>query len=437
MGRFAQGITHRRVLNIALPILVSNATIPILGAVDTAVVGQLGAAAPIGAVGIGALILTAIYWLFGFLRMGTAGLTAQALGAGEPGEMRALLMRALLIGVGAGVLLVLVQGPLFALSLAVTPASDTVEDLARGYLAIRIWSAPAAIAIYGITGWLVALERTRAVLAVQLWMNGLNIALDLWFVLGLGWGVNGVAFATFLAEWSGLALGLWFCRDALGAGRNWARITDRARIARMMAVNGDLFFRSLFIQIMIVSFLFLGARFDDVTLAANQILMQFLFITSYALDGFAYAAQSLVGQAVGAQAPEGLRRAVRLTALWSLGFALALMLGFGLGGEALIALMTTAQPVREMAAQYLIYMVIGPLLSVPAWLLDGVFTGATRTRDMRNMMGLSLLIYGAFVLALVPLLGNHGLWVAFVISFAARGATLATRYPALRRSVAG
>ncbi|HBB82049.1 MAG TPA: MATE family efflux transporter, partial [Sulfitobacter sp.] len=191
-------VTHRRVLKIALPIVISNATVPILGAVDTGVVGQLGAAAPIGAVGLGAIILSALYWIFGFLRMGTVGLTAQAAGNGEEGEVAALLTRGLLIGAGAGLALMALQWPLFWASFEVAPASAEVEGLARQYMAIRIWSAPAAISIYAITGWLIAQERSRAVLVLQVWMNGLNILLDLWFVLGLGWGVEGVAIATFL-----------------------------------------------------------------------------------------------------------------------------------------------------------------------------------------------------------------------------------------------
>ena len=182
-------VTHRRVLNIAIPIVISNATVPILGAVDTGVVGQIGLAAPIGAVGIGAIILSSLYWVFGFLRMGTVGLTAQAAGNNNEAEVAALLTRGLLIGGLAGLALVMLQIPLFWAAFQVSPASAEVESLARSYMGIRVWSAPAAIAIYAITGWLIAQERTRAVLVVQLWMNGLNIALDLWFVLGLGWGI--------------------------------------------------------------------------------------------------------------------------------------------------------------------------------------------------------------------------------------------------------
>jgi MATE family multidrug resistance protein len=426
-------ITHRRVLKIALPIVLANATVPILGAVDTGVVGQLGEAAPIGAVGIGAIILTALYWLFGFLRMGTVGLTSQARGAGDQGEVSALLTRALLIGAGGGLALVVLQLPLMWASFQVSPASPEVEALATGYMQIRIWSAPAAIAMFGITGWLIAQERTRAVMVLQLWMNGLNIVLDLWFVLGLDWGVNGVAFATFLAEWSGLALALWFCRSAFAdpRWRNWVQVFDPAKLRNMAIVNSDLLIRSLMIEAIFVSFLFLGARFGDVTLAANQVLMQFLFITGYAMDGFASAAESLVGQALGARQRAVLRRGALVTSFWGLVVVSVLALVFALLGGAIVDIMTTAPEVRQEARTYLPYMVAAPLLGWAAWMLDGIFVGATRSGDMRNMMVVSFVVYAIAAWLLLPEFANHGLWIALLISFVARGISLAVRYPAL------
>ena len=299
----SEEITHRRVLNIALPIVVSNATVPILGAVDTGVVGQMGLAAPIGAVGIGAIIISAIYWIFGFLRMGTVGLAAQAAGEGDTDEVAALLTRGLLIGGIGGLLVIVLQLPIFWAAFAVAPASAEVEGLAQQYMSIRIWSAPAAISLYAITGWLIAQERTRAVLVLQVWMNGLNMLLDLWFVLGLGWGVGGVAVATFIAEWSGLALGLWFCRAVFAgaAWRVWERGFARARWVRMFRLNRDILIRSLLLETIFVSFLFMGSGLGDVTLAANQVLLQFLMITAHGLDGFAFSAEALVGRAGGAR----------------------------------------------------------------------------------------------------------------------------------------
>ncbi len=426
-------VTHRRVLNIALPIVISNATVPILGAVDTGVVGQMGLAAPIGAVGLGAIILSALYWIFGFLRMGTVGLTAQAAGNDDHAEVAALLTRGLLIGAGAGALVVLLQVPLFWLAFKASPGSPEVEGLARQYMAIRIWSAPAAISIYAITGWLIAQERTRAVLVIQVWMNGLNIVLDLWFVLGLDWGVQGVAVATFLAEWSGALLGLWFCRAAfaLPDWRNWVQVFDRPRWVHMMSVNTDILIRSMLLEAMFVSFMFLGSGLGDVTLAANQVLLQFLMITAFALDGFAFAAEAIVGRALGARQRAVLRRGALLTSGWGLVICVAMAVGFAIGGGAIIDLMAKAENVRAIARDYLPYMVAAPLAGCAAWMLDGIFIGATRSRDMRNMMLVSFAVYVASVLVLLPLLGNHGLWLALLISFVTRGITLGLRYPAL------
>ncbi|MRU15055.1 MATE family efflux transporter [Roseovarius sp. A21] len=432
-------ITHKRVLKIALPILLANITVPILGAVDTGVVGQLGQAAPIGAVGIGAIILSALYWVFGFLRMGTTGLTSQAHGAGRSGEVAALLTRALMIALAGGVAVIILQIPLFSGAFLIAPASAEVEDLAHKYLSIRVWSAPAMIAIYGITGWLIALERTRAVLLIQLLMNGLNISLDLWFVLGLGWGVQGVAFATFLAEWGGLALGLWLCRGAfrVPAWRDWPRVFDQQALRHMGQVNGDILLRSLMLQAIFLSFLFLGADFGDVTLAANQVLLQFLHITAYALDGFAFAAEALVGNAMGRRDSRHLRRAATVSSLWGLVSVGILSTGFALLGGMIVDTMAKVPAVQAEARTYLPYMVVAPVLGLGSYMLDGIFIGATRTRDMRNMMALSLLAYAVAVTLLVPLLGNHGLWLALLISFVARAATLGARYPALEHAADG
>lgn len=432
-------LTHRRVLAIALPIVLSNATVPILGAVDTGVVGQLGQAAPIGAVGVGAVVLAAIYWIFGFLRMGTSGLVAQARGAGDPAESGAILSRALIIAAAAGLGAIVLQSALFGAAFMLAPASPEVERLARVYLAIRIWSAPAAIGLYALTGWLIAQERSRGVLALQLWMNLVNVGLDLWFVLGLGWGVGGVAGASLIAEWTGLALGLWLCRAAFGGDqwRDWARIFDRARIRRMVAVNGDIMIRSVLLQGAFTAFVFLGAGQGDVTLAANQILMQFLEITAYALDGFAFAAESLVGQAMGARDPRALRRAAVLTGQWGVGGSVALGLAFAVGGGALIAVMARDPAVQAAAAHYLPWVVAAPVMGVASWMFDGIFIGATHTRAMREAMLISVLIYAAALAVLLPLWGNHGLWAALMVLNISRGVTMARRYPAIEGAVEG
>lgn len=426
-------LTHQRVLKIAVPIVLANATVPILGAVDTGVVGQLGEAAPIGAVGIGSIILSAIYWIFGFLRMGTVGLTSQAHGAGNRAEVEAILIRALMIGTTAGLALIVLQNPIFRGAFLLSPASTEVEGMARDYMAIRVWSAPAAVAIYGLTGWMIALERTRGVLVMQLVMNGLNIGLDLLFVLGLDMGVEGVAIATAIAEYTGLALGLWLCRDAFSGApwRDTARIFDRGKLTRMGLVSTDILIRSVLLEAAFVSFLFFGSDFGDVTLAANQILLQFLHITAYALDGFAFAAETLVGQAMGARNRAGLRRGAILTSIWGAGICALLTLGFAIFGDVIIDLMTTAPDVRAEARGYLFWMVLAPVAGAGAWMLDGIFIGATRTGDMRNMMVVSFAIYCGLVAMLLPAFANHGLWAALLLFFVVRGVTLAIRYPAL------
>lgn len=368
--------------------------------------------------------------------MGTTGLTSQAYGAGKHGEVAAMLTRALMIGAAGGIAIIALQIPVFWIYFLLSPASDEVETLARSYMQIRVYSAPAMIALFGIIGWLIALERTRAVLTIQVLMNGLNIGLDLWFVLGLGWGVEGVAWATFIAEWSGLALGLWLCRDVFQnpACRDWMRVFDRERLRLMAVVNSDILLRSLMLQGIFLSFLFLGARFGDVTLAANQVLLQFLGVTAYALDGFAFAAETLVGQAVGAGNRRGLRRGAIIASQWGLVTVVLLAGAFAVFGGAIIDAMAKVPEVQDEARNYLIYTVLAPVLGLAAFMLDGIFIGATRSRDMRNMMAISLMVYVAALMILMPVFGNHGLWLALLISYVMRGATLGLRYPALEAS---
>ncbi|MEJ1992949.1 MAG: MATE family efflux transporter [Maritimibacter sp.] len=435
--RATSAITHRRVIRMAIPVLLANATVPILGAVDTGVIGQLGEAAPIAGVGLGSVILASIFWMFGFLRMGTTGLAAQAKGAGDHGELAALLTRVLLFGLGIGAVFILIQPILYWAGLGLSPATPEVEEMARRYMAVRIWSAPAAIALFGITGWLLAQERARAHMAILSLMNGANILLDLWFVLGLGWGIEGVALATAISEWAGFALGIWFCRAAFRdpAWRAWGQVFHIERLVHMARVNRDIMIRTGTLLAIMVSFTFVAGSFGALAQASNQVLLQFVYITGFALDGFAFGAESLVGQAMGARQRAELRRAVRLTSFWGMITVAVLSLGFAVFGGWIIDVMTTAPDVREEARRFLPWMVAAPLIGGPAWMLDGVFIGATRSADMRNMMLVSGVIYAVALVALVPLLGNHGLWAALLISYVARGLSLWSRYPALEATV--
>ena len=435
-ARTLPAITHARVLRVSVPIVLANVTVPLLGMVDTAVVGQLGEAAPIGAVGLGAIVLASVYWVFGFLRMGTSGLAAQARGADDAAEVTATLIRALLVGAAAGAAIVVLQWPLIHAALRLSPGSAEVEALARGYLRIRIWGAPATIAGYAVTGWLIGMERTRAVLALQLAVNGINIALDVWFVIGLGHGVAGVAAATLIAEWGGLAFGLWLCRDTLGApARQAARklLRDAAALRRMASVNGDIMVRSVLLQGSFTAFMFLGAAFGDVTLAANQVLLQFLFFAAFLLDGFAFAAEALVGQAVGARSLAHLRRAASLTSLWGAGTMAVVALGLALAGPAIIDALATAPAVREAARHYLPWLVAAPVVSVAGWMLDGIFIGATCTAQMRRTMTLSVGVYAVSLLLTLPTLGNHGLWLSLIVLNVTRGIAMARLWREVER----
>ena len=432
-------VTHRQILAVALPLVLANMAVPLIGLADTYVIGRIGSAAPMAAVGLGAVAISTLYWLFGFLRMGTVGLTSQARGAGDDTEVAALLLRCLIIGVAAGAALIALQIPLFAATLWLIPAEPGVEALTHTYMQIRVFSAPAAIAMYGITGWLIAKERTRAVMALQLVLNGTNVVLDFLFVLGFGWGIAGVAWASFVAEWGTAALGLWMCRQTLWntTATVWARVQDMGAIRNMMAVNRDIMIRSVLLMAGFTSFGFLGGFVGTVALAANSILIQFVHVTAHAMDGFAFASEIFVGKAFGAKRRGHVRLAAIRTSLWGAGISFALALIFGLFGGVIIDFLTTAPNVRVEARNYLIWMVLGPLLGWPCWMLDGIFIGATRARDMRNMMVISFLGYVLALVISLPLFGNHGLWFSVTFFYVLRGLTLAMRYPALERAGGG
>ena len=433
----SSNITHKRILAISIPIILSNVTIPLLGVVDTAVIGQLGKVAPIGAVGIGALIISAIYWIFGFLRMGTTGLTAQAVGKKYNQEIVALLSRTLLIGITAGLVLILINDFIFWGSFKVSPASEEVENLAYSYMKIRIYSAPAAISIFGILGWLIAQERTRMVLLLQLWMNGSNILLDFLFVIGFNWGVEGVALATVFAEVSSFFLGIFICRSAFigSAWRSFHLVLNKTKISKMAVVNFDILIRSMFLQAAFILFMFLSSDINDEILAINQILLQFLSISAYALDGFAFSAEALIGQAFGAKSVKSLRKVSIFATFWAFLAAIVLTLCFYFGSDFLIVLMTSSEELRENAQVYVYWVIVAPILAAPAFILDGIFIGATRTKDMRNCMIISFGIYCLVVWLLYEPFGNQGLWAALMVMFIVRAVTLFFQYFSIERSI--
>jgi MATE family multidrug resistance protein len=430
-------LTHRTVLAIAVPVMISNVSTPLLGLVDTGVVGQIPNPSYIGAVAVGSLIFTFVFWAFGFLRMGTTGLTAQAFGADDGAEVAATLGRALLIAIGVGALLLFLQWPIREAAFAVLDGSAEVETFARGYFDIRIWSAPATLANYALLGWFIGLGRTDIGLVLQLLLNLTNIALDLVFVLGLGWGAQGVAAGTLIAEVvaaiAGIAIALR-CLRAFGGRAPLAQLLIPTKLKRMLAVNADIMIRSLALICVFVWFVANGAVQGDAILAANAVLMNFVSLAAFFLDGLAFAAEALVGRAIGAAQRAGLLAAVRITTFWAVGLAVVLTAVLLVFGPTFIDLVTVAVDVRVAARTYLSWAAFVPILGVWAFQLDGIFIGATRTADMRNAALATLAIYLVAGWLLQPF-GNHGLWGALYVSYLVRAGTLLYYYPALVRSV--
>lgn len=436
----ADSLTYGKVLTISLPIILSNLTTPLLGVTNTAVIGQLGQAHLIGAVALGATIFTLVFWAFGFLRMGTTGLTAQADGSGNVAEVSANLARALLLASCAGLILVTLQAPLKWLCFYFLDATQSVEDEARAYFAIRIWSAPFALANYAFLGWFIGLGKTRTALGLQVVLNGANVILNIAFVTGLGWGVPGVAIGTVMAEIIAAGLG------AVIAGRelrrrlapiDWRGALDRSGVLRMLAVNSDLMIRTLCLLFVFTFFTAEAAKAGDLILAVNAVLLNFLNLSSYLLDGFAFATEVLTGRAIGAERRTAFRHAIRLSSVWAVGVSVLVGLAFLLGGGALIDFMTTNPEVRDAARLYLPWAAAAPVAGVACFQLDGIFIGATQTRDMRNMMLVSLALFLAAWAVLTPAYGNHGLWASMMVFFIVRALTLAAFYPALERASFG
>jgi len=415
--------------------MVANLTTPLLGIVATIAIGRLGEATLLGGVAMASVIFDCLFWLFAFLRMSTVAFTAQALGAGEGEELRALLVRGFVVAALIGACLIVLQIPLAAGLFGAMGGSEGVTRAAKAYFSIRIWSAPLVLANYVVLGWLIGQARAAWALSVQIAINIINMVATVLLVLVFDTGIAGAAIAAIIAEAAGLLIGVLVARRLAG-GRlavPRAALLDRAKLLRMMSVNRDIMIRT---AALIAAFLFFtaqGARAGDVTLAANAVLNNFLLISAFFLDGLANAAEQLCGRAYGARDRIAFSSATRLVILWGFVFALAVTAVYALFGPALIDIMTASPDVRHSARDYLWLVVLAPVLGVFAFAYDGVFIGATWARDMRNLMVLSLLVFLAAWLALRPF-GNAGLWGALLVLYAARGGLQALRYPALLKA---
>jgi MATE family multidrug resistance protein len=425
-------LTHRRVWALAGPIIISNISVPLVGAVDTAVVGHLPEPDSIGAVALGALIFTFLFWGFGFLRMGTTGFIARAYGANDQQALSDTLLRVLLLAVVLGAFIILLGHPLIQLALYLLDSSDSIESLSESYATIRIWSAPATLSIYVLTGIFIGLQNMRYVFVLQLVMNMINVLLDLLFVLGFDMGVEGVALATLIAEYLAALLGFWLLRKPLSKAYknlNWTRLLERNAILALMKANGDIFVRTLCLVFSFGYFTAQSASMGDVILAANSILMHLQSILAYALDGFAHAAEALVGSAYGAGKQQQFKRAVKLTTVWGLVSALLISLIYWLFGDLILQLFTNIDAVLLSATTYLPWTIIAPVVSIWSFQLDGIFIGTGYTREMRNAMIFSMLVYLGLLVILVPALGNHGLFLSISLFMVVRALTLGYYYP--------
>ncbi len=415
---------NRDVWRIAAPMIVSNVSVPLLGMVDTGVTGHLENAAYLGAVAVGGAVFSFLYTGVNFLRMGTTGIAAQAFGARDDETLRNSLGQALVVALVIAASLLLLRGPLAALGIGLVGPEASVAPFAREYIGIRIWSAPATLATYAVMGWFLGLQNARVPLYIVLVTNGTNIALDFLFVLGLGMKVEGVAAASVIAEYTGLAVGLFFVRRELVIhGGHWdiARLTTLREYAAFFAINAHLFVRTMALVFTLAFVTAQGARLGTLVLAANAILMNLQHLLSFALDGLAHAAEALAGRAVGEKSRAALERTVSLTLRWSLGVAAAFSLLYALAGPLFIRVLTDLPEVRETTSAFLPWLVLSPLVSVWSYLYDGVFVGATRAREMRDIMLLSTFLVFLPAWYLLTPLGNHGLWLAFMLFMASRG----------------
>ncbi|NBF05548.1 MATE family efflux transporter [Pseudomonas sp. Fl5BN2] len=419
--------THRRVWALAAPMILSNISVPLVALVDSTVIGHLPHAHQLGAVAVGASLYTFLAWAMGFLRMGSTGFAAQAAGRGDGAALRQILLQGLLLALGLALLLGAIGVPLSGAALQLMQPSAELDQMTRAFFHTRLLGLPAALASFALVGWFLGTQNARAPLTILLSTNLVNIALNLWFVLGLDWGVVGSARASVIAEWTGALIGLAMTRPALRAYPGqivWATLRRWQSWRPLLAVNRDIFIRSLALQSVFFLITVQGARLGDATVAANALLLNGLLLTAHALDGLAHAVEALCGHAIGAHDRPALRRSLVVAGGWSLLASLGFAVLFLLGGHLFIEMQTNIPEVRQTAFTYLPYLAVLPLIAVWSYLLDGLFIGATRAREMRNGMLLTVLLLLPFAWALQGF-GNHGLWLTFLLFMLLRSLTLA------------
>ncbi|MGB2178197.1 MAG: MATE family efflux transporter [Hyphomonas sp.] len=423
-------LTRQKTLQLALPIIAAQAATATTGIVDTAVMGRFGDKADLAAVAIAAVAYSFIYWGFGFLRMSTTGLSAQAAGRNDEAEKRAVLLRALSLGGAIGLTLLILSPILKPLAFAAFASTDHVETLAGAYFDARIWGAPAYLMGLAVTGWMLGTGRTGQMLAFQIVMNAVNAGLDTWFVARLGLGPAGIGAGTAIAEWTALLFGLALVFPAF---RGAAPLFDRARLAALFGANRDIMIRTLALVLCFGWFVRSGTMISTAVTAGNEVLLQFITVAAFVLDGFAFVAEKEAGEAYGANSAPRLARAMRLTSEFALIAGLGFALLYFLGGGWVITTFVRDIEARDAALAYLPYCALVPLIGIAPWQLDGLFLGTTQGRALRNAGVAVAVLYISTDMILRPLYGNTGVWIAFLLMYLYRAAALGIYVPGLFR----
>lgn len=419
--------TDQQILHIALPSIVSNITVPLLGLIDVSIVGHLGAASYIGAIAVGGMLFNMIYWLFGFLRMGTGGLTAQAYGRHDLEEVTRILLRSLSISLLLALVLLLLQYPIRNIAFMCMDTSEEVRQLATLYFHICIWGAPATLGLYGFTGWYIGMQNSRFPMFIAITQNIVNIAASLFFVFVLKMKVEGVALGTLVAQYAGLGMACLLWLAYYRPLRKYLRqkaLFDRTEMKRFFQVNRDIFIRTLCLIAVTVFFTSTGAAYGDVVLAVNALLMQLFTLFSYFMDGFAYAGEALTGKYIGAKDDQSLRLTIRHLFKWGIALSLLFTLLYGAGGKSFLGLLTNDTSVISASEEYIYWVLAIPLAGFSAFLLDGICIGATATHLMLRSMLVASASFFLLYYGLHDTLGNHALWMAFIVYLALRGIVL-------------
>ena len=417
-------IINKRILQIAVPWIISNITVPLLGLIDVTIVGHLGAAAYIGAIAVGGMLFNIIYWIFGFLRMGTSGMTSQAYGKHDLDEVARLLLRSVGVGLLIAIILVALQYPIRKLAFTFIQTTEEVERLATLYFRICIWGAPAMLGLYGFAGWFIGMQNSRFPMYIAITQNIVNIAASLCFVYLFHMKVAGVAWGTLTAQYAGFLMALLLWRRYYGGLKKhvaWHEVLKKEAMLRFFQVNRDIFLRTLCLVIVTLFFTSAGAAQGEIVLAVNTLLMQLFTLFSYIMDGFAYSGEALVGKYVGANNQPALCRTVRQLFIWGVGLSTGFTLLYFFGGKSFLGLLTNETSVIREAENYFYWVLAIPLTGFAAFLWDGIFIGATATRQMFYSM---LVASGSFFLVYYSLhewMGNHALWLAFIVYLSLRG----------------